>query len=228
MIHLVCYSAQAKSLEKFQTLFPPTLNIRFFNDWPEMEGFINTLKIPTQVVIDLQAHPKIDLLPLFFKKNQIHHMICVTPSFEYATWIEYMGYGAALVSFLQLQSLSWWWNRTSIQTVRAEVEKALTGIQPIALMSSPHLLQKTHWPTVLTAKKFRPVHTMSCQEINLHQNPEAWCKDHQGGLLICTDFDQVSPHYFREHLKNWIVVARNHQLLICIDLKSSQVDFEAL
>ena len=41
-------------------------------------------------------------------------------------------------------------------------------------------------------------------------------------------FDQCAPYYVRQALKQWMHWANSHQILLCFDLHTSQVEFESL
>ena len=192
--------------------------------------FLNNLKIPTQIILDLETF-KGDL-QTFLMKNDFHHTICFQKNYSYQQCMDTLRHGALLVNHQQLHSLQWWWNRTTIVSSKLKVDTLpQTGV--IAVLSPTDRALEKSWGQVFNeycAQSSQDCATLAIKALLGKNNILANLKSSYPTLstLVLTDLDKIFPRDLRA------LVAMLHQwstenvVRIVLDIQSSQVLFESL
>jgi len=231
VIHLVCYSQSATERERFKDVFPPALSTMIFEKENLLVEFLNHLKIPTQIILDLETFQ--GDLQTFLRKNDFHHTICFQTQSSYQQSMETLKYGALLVDSDQLHSLQWWWNRTTIESSKVKGE-SLPQRGLIAGFSPLNRTIEKSWGQAFTeychaSSQDCAVRTVSSLLTHtpqiLHHLQQSYP---QLSTLVLTDLDKIFPRDLRALIALLYQWSLKHSVRIVLDLQSSQVLFESI
>jgi hypothetical protein len=202
-----------------------------FEKESDLTQFLNTLKIPTQIILDQETfHGD---LPTFLLKNDFHHTICVQENANYELSLQNLRYGALLIHPSQLNSLQWWWNRTTIMSSKIKGD-ILPENGVFAVLSPADQRLEKSWSQIFTeycAHISKECLTFSARNLHLFQsNAIVQLRENWPTLstIVVQDLDRPFPRDLRKLLAQLYHESISHNLQIVLDVQSSQVLFESL
>jgi hypothetical protein len=230
VIHLVCYSQSETQRKWMEFIFPPGLSKMIFDKEKDFIDFISHLKIPTQIILDLETFTYD--LQTFLMKNTFHHTICFQAQYTYHKCIEALRYGALLVNHAQLSSLQWWWSRTTILSSKMKIDQFPSkGI--FAALSPLDLKTEKSWSQILEdycAEKSKTCASIEAKPYSADLRLfESLLKDTPHlSMIIMENIDKIFPNKLRAMLSFLHEWSNEHNLQIIFNAQSSQVLFESL
>lgn len=212
-------------------MLPPSLTTMMFDNESALSEFIASLKIPTQLLIDQDTfHASLEA---FMLKNNFHHTIWVKENYHLKQCQEALALGSLLVEPTELDSLQWWWNRTTILSSKIKSE-VLPQQGIIAVFNSSARPMEKSWPQMFS--QYAQLHnqqSLSMQAtdwalMDMNKKESLFSKTDCLSTLVFTDLEKISPLQLRHSLTEWNDFAQKKDCRIVLDVQNSQVLFEML
>jgi hypothetical protein len=156
MMKIVLYTQSENSKSIFNQIIPGQLPSYIYTCHLELKNFLETLKVPSQILLDLESFP-INIHD-FLTQYNFHHIICIKENVNYELSIALIKRGSLLTTWKDLWSMHWWWNRTLIHFEKTSsdsiAEKSILLLPRSSEQFYRNFIEQNFWKTLFT---YRPL-----------------------------------------------------------------------
>ena len=212
-MRIVLYTQTAEHKEYFHQVIPKQLNTETFENWDKFTSYLDTLKVPCQILLDkdcTQAN-----LCEFLDQYSFHHIICLSKTPSFTDSITYIKHGSLLATWEDLWNMNWWWNRSLIHFERVsakEMNHKSVILSPYSFSTKVnHILHGALWKTLFDIQplmvRFDGRNTFSRIHLELENFRDiVFRHGEKVPFPIIAQFDylsEISPYGFKEFMKNF-------------------------
>lgn len=238
-MRIVLYTKSNDKKDLVNQVISEQLNKEAFDDWGNFEKYINTLKVPCQILLDKDSVD--DNLYNFVDQYSFHHIICLTSKPCFNDAIGLIKHGSLLATWNDLWNMNWWWNRSLINFERVASDR----LNEKSIILSPysfstkvnHILHGALWKTLFDIQplmiKFDGRNSFSRIHLELENFKDIVFRNgDKVPFPIIAQFDflsELSPYGFKEFMKNFTEFfheAENVKLFLLSD--DSQYAFDKI